>query len=94
MSVVTSTESSVASFVQSVPATANDVALAHFAARLAFETDVSDVHADLEAGLLGRAFVLVDSRSQESWDQGVSPAPSTCRPGRSPTAPRTGRSAR
>jgi rhodanese-related sulfurtransferase len=70
---VTSTESSVASFVQSVPAAANDVALAHFAARLAFETDVSDVHADLEAGLLGRAFVLVDSRSQESWDQGRIP---------------------
>ncbi len=43
-------------------------AAAHFAARLAFETDVSDVHAALETGAPG--FVLVDTRSQESWDQG------------------------
>lgn len=54
-------------------AAANDAALAHFAARLAFETDVSDVHADLEAGLLGQAFVLLDSRSREAWDQGHIP---------------------
>ena len=43
-------------------------AVAHFAARLAFETDVSDVHAALETGAPG--FVLIDSRSHESWDQG------------------------
>ena len=43
-------------------------AVAHFAARLAFETDVSDVHSALETGTPG--FVLVDTRSQESWDQG------------------------
>ncbi|MEW1837088.1 rhodanese-like domain-containing protein [Nonomuraea angiospora] len=43
-------------------------ALAHFAARLAFETDVSDVAADLAAGVPG--VVVVDSRSRESWDQG------------------------
>jgi rhodanese-related sulfurtransferase len=46
----------------------NAAALAHFAARLAFETDVSDVAADLAAGVPG--VVVVDSRSQESWDQG------------------------
>ncbi|MBB5776277.1 rhodanese-like domain-containing protein [Nonomuraea jabiensis] len=46
----------------------NAAALAHFAARLAFETDVSDVAADLAAGVPG--VVVVDSRSRESWDQG------------------------
>jgi rhodanese-related sulfurtransferase len=45
-------------------------AVAHFAARLAFETDVADVHADLAAG---RPFTVVDVRSQESWDQGHVP---------------------
>lgn len=43
-------------------------AVAHFSARLAFETDVSDVAADLAAGTPG--VVVVDSRSKESWDQG------------------------
>jgi rhodanese-related sulfurtransferase len=61
------------SAVLSIPAAANADALAHFAARLSFETDVSDVHADLELGLLGRAFTLVDSRSVESWEQGHVP---------------------
>ncbi len=46
-------------------------AAAHFAARLAFETDVSDVHAALESGAPG--FVLLDSRSREAWDQGHVP---------------------
>ena len=46
-------------------------AAAHFAARLAFETDVSDVHAALESGTPG--FVLLDSRSSEAWDQGHVP---------------------
>ena len=41
-------------------------ATAHFAARLAFETDVSDVHA-------GGDFVLVDSRAIEGWVQGRIP---------------------
>ena len=45
-------------------------AVAHFAERLAFETDVADVHADLAAGT---PFTLVDVRSQESWDQGHVP---------------------
>jgi rhodanese-related sulfurtransferase len=63
----------VASAVLSAPAALSDVAVAHFAARLSFETDVSDVHADIESGLLGDAFVLVDSRSRESWEQGHVP---------------------
>jgi rhodanese-related sulfurtransferase len=46
-------------------------AAAHFAARLAFETDVSDVHAALESGNPG--FVLLDSRSSEAWAQGRVP---------------------
>ncbi|WP_327088279.1 rhodanese-like domain-containing protein [Nonomuraea sp. NBC_01738] len=54
--------------VTSTPAAANAAALAHFAARLAFETDVSDVAADLAAG--AGDVVVVDSRSKESWDQG------------------------
>ncbi|WP_084105195.1 rhodanese-like domain-containing protein [Demequina sp. NBRC 110056] len=43
-------------------------AAAHFAARLAFETDPSDVHAALESGEPG--FVLIDTRDQTAWDQG------------------------
>lgn len=43
-------------------------AAAHFAARLSFETDPSDVGAALESGNPG--FVLVDSRSREAWNQG------------------------
>ncbi|CRK62083.1 Rhodanese-related sulfurtransferase [Alloactinosynnema sp. L-07] len=69
-------------------------AIAHFRARLAFETDVSDVHAALTASddfaagkvdndkLAGAQvrvnpdaidFVLIDSRSTVSWDQGHIP---------------------
>lgn len=47
--------------------TAADAA-AHFARRLAFETDPSDVHAALDAGEPG--FVVIDTRSLESWEQG------------------------
>lgn len=43
-------------------------AAAHFARRLALETDPSDVHAAIETGDPG--FVLIDSRSVESWGQG------------------------
>jgi rhodanese-related sulfurtransferase len=46
-------------------------AAAHFAHRLAVETDVSDVHAALESGRPG--FVLLDSRSTEAWEQGHVP---------------------
>jgi rhodanese-related sulfurtransferase len=59
------------SVVFSIPASSNEAALAHFAGRLSFEADVSDVHADLH--LIGRAFVLIDSRSAEAWDQGRIP---------------------
>ncbi|MER6949486.1 rhodanese-like domain-containing protein [Nonomuraea sp. NPDC000554] len=56
------------SAVTGVPAADSAAALAHFAARLAFETDVSDVAADLDAA--EPALAVVDSRSRESWDQG------------------------
>jgi rhodanese-related sulfurtransferase len=46
-------------------------AIEHFSNRLRFETDVSDVHHDLETGTPG--LVLVDTRSTESWDQGRIP---------------------
>ncbi len=46
-------------------------ATAHFAARLVFETDVSDVHAALESGAPG--FVLLDSRRSGAWAQGHVP---------------------
>ncbi|MGY2080559.1 rhodanese-like domain-containing protein [Modestobacter sp. SYSU DS0657] len=46
-------------------------AAAHFAHRLAVETDVSDVHAALDSGRPG--FVLLDSRSTEAWAQGHVP---------------------
>lgn len=59
------------SAVLSVPAAAPAVAVAHFAARLAFEADVSDVHADLEAGVPG--LVVVDTRSEAAWAQGRIP---------------------
>ena len=42
--------------------------VAHFSARLAHETDSSDVHAALETGAPG--FVLLDTRDQVAWDQG------------------------
>jgi rhodanese-related sulfurtransferase len=58
------------SVLLTAPATP-DEAVRHFAARLAFETDVSDVHTDLEAGVPG--LVVVDSRSTESWEQGHLP---------------------
>jgi rhodanese-related sulfurtransferase len=41
--------------------------VAHFSGRLAYETDPSDVHADIEAA---KNFILVDVRGQSSWDQG------------------------
>jgi rhodanese-related sulfurtransferase len=59
------------SSVLSVAPAAPAVAAAHFEARLAFEADVSDVHADLLAAVPG--LVVVDSRSDASWDQGRVP---------------------
>ncbi|GHF38783.1 rhodanese-like domain-containing protein [Streptomyces morookaense] len=46
-------------------------AAAFFAARLAFQTDVSDVRSALVSGDPG--FVLVDSRGAEAWAQGHVP---------------------
>jgi rhodanese-related sulfurtransferase len=46
-------------------------AAAHFAARLQFETDVSDVHDALHE--TPAALVVVDSRGQAAWDQGHVP---------------------
>jgi rhodanese-related sulfurtransferase len=46
-------------------------AAAFFAARLAFQADVADVHASLASGEPG--FVLVDSRSDAAWAQGRVP---------------------
>ncbi|MEU9079326.1 rhodanese-like domain-containing protein [Kitasatospora sp. NPDC004745] len=61
----------IASAVLSVPAAAPAEAAAHYAARLAFEADVSDVHADLLAGVPG--VVVVDTRSEAGWNQGRIP---------------------
>ncbi|MFG1627513.1 rhodanese-like domain-containing protein [Kribbella sp. NPDC049227] len=59
------------SAVLQTPAAGRDDAVAHFAGRLSFEADVSDVAADIGVGAPG--WVLIDSRSQESWDQGHVP---------------------
>jgi rhodanese-related sulfurtransferase len=61
----------VMSAVLSVPPADPSRAAAHFTTRLSFEADVSDVHADLEAGVAG--LVVVDSRSHEAWRQGHLP---------------------
>ncbi|MFK3979189.1 rhodanese-like domain-containing protein [Micromonospora sp. NPDC050397] len=54
-----------------IPLASAPEAVAHFGARLAFETDVSDVHADLEAGVPG--LVVVDTRDERAWWQGHLP---------------------
>ncbi|GAA2859170.1 rhodanese-like domain-containing protein [Pseudonocardia halophobica] len=53
--------------VLAVPPGSPAEAAAHFAARLTFFTDVSDVHAALGGPEPG--FVLVDTRSRAAWDQ-------------------------
>ena len=55
-----------------VPPAAPAAAAAHFAASLAFHTDVSDVAAALGGGE-DPGFVLVDTRSTQAWDQGHIP---------------------
>jgi len=57
--------------ILSVPAAEPDRAAAHFAAMLTYQTDVSDVHADLEAKVPG--ITLVDVRSEEAYRQGHVP---------------------
>lgn len=59
------------SAVLCTPPAAPTEAAAHFAAQLAFQTDVSDVHADLHRGVAG--LVVVDSRSTQAWEQGHLP---------------------
>lgn len=44
-----------------------DALVAHFASKLTFETDASDVHADQESGV---RLALVDSRGDAAWAQG------------------------
>ncbi|MFE9097539.1 rhodanese-like domain-containing protein [Streptomyces sp. NPDC007264] len=55
-----------------VPPAAPATAAAHFRASLALHTDVSDVAAALSAGG-DPGFVVLDSRSTASWDQGRIP---------------------
>jgi rhodanese-related sulfurtransferase len=59
------------SSVLETPAADPAQARAHFAAKLAHETDPSDVHADLSKGVTG--FVVVDCRSPESYARGHIP---------------------
>ena len=56
------------SSVLETPAADPATAASHFAGKLAFETDPSDVHADLSKGVTG--FVVVDCRSPESYARG------------------------
>ncbi|AMB60471.1 sulfurtransferase [Microterricola viridarii] len=50
------------------PAATRDESIAHFRAKLAFETDASDVYAELSAGTA--SFVLLDTRGDAAWEQG------------------------
>lgn len=59
------------SSVLETPAADPAVAQRHFAAKLALETDPSDVHADLEKGVTG--FVVVDVRSPQRYAEGHVP---------------------
>ncbi len=65
------TSATASSAVAETPAAAPDAAVAHFSGRLSFEADVSDVHADLEAGVPD--LVVVDSRDRVAWRQGHVP---------------------
>ncbi|AUW44069.1 rhodanese-like domain-containing protein [Rhizobium ruizarguesonis] len=53
--------------VAEIPAAAADIAAAHYAAKLAFETDCSDVHAAFASGKVD--FVLLDARSPTLFAQ-------------------------
>jgi rhodanese-related sulfurtransferase len=67
---MTDTNTSTAA-VGRVPPAEPDVAAAFFAARIACQTDVSDVHALLESGDPG--FALIDTRGDAAWEQGRIP---------------------
>ncbi|WP_027683387.1 rhodanese-like domain-containing protein [Rhizobium leguminosarum] len=53
--------------VAEIPAAAAEIAAAHFEAKLAFETDCSDVHAAFASGKVD--FVLLDARSPTLFAQ-------------------------
>ncbi|NYT31878.1 rhodanese-like domain-containing protein [Rhizobium sp. WYCCWR 11128] len=53
--------------VAEIPAAAADMAAAHYAAKLTFETDCSDVHAAFASGKVD--FVLLDARSPTLFAQ-------------------------
>ena len=57
-----------------VPPASPAEAAAHFGASLAFHADVSDVASVLAAGG-DPGFVVIDTRSTASWDQGRIPGP-------------------
>jgi rhodanese-related sulfurtransferase len=59
------------SSVTAIPAADPAVARAHFAARLAFETDCADVHAALKSG--NPDFVLLDVRGPSAYARGHVP---------------------
>lgn len=65
------TSSIASSLVEETPFAAPLEASRHFAARLAVETDPSDVHHDLKHG--AGSFVLVDARSPEAYGNGHIP---------------------
>ena len=62
---MTSTLLPARSRVASVPAAPAPLAARHFLARLAFETDPSDLASDLAAGVAG--LVIVDTRAPEAY---------------------------
>ncbi|WP_028814915.1 rhodanese-like domain-containing protein [Streptomyces flavidovirens] len=64
--------STTANAVLRVPPATPAAAAAYFGASLAFHTDPSDVASALASGE-DPGFVLIDSRSTESWDQGHIP---------------------
>lgn len=59
------------SAVSAVPAAASELALAHFGAAFAYETDCADVHGAMASG--EPDFVLLDTRSPELYAQGHVP---------------------
>ena len=55
------------SFVLETPAAEPNATRLHYSGKLAYETDPSDVHTDLENGM--RGFVLVDARNKDAFDE-------------------------
>ncbi|RVU23844.1 rhodanese-like domain-containing protein [Streptomyces antnestii] len=72
MTATTTTDAFTPNAVLRVPPASPAAAVAHFGASLAFHADVSDVASALAAGG-DPGFVVVDTRSAASWDQGHLP---------------------